>query len=497
MAPPQSITVIDLLSWPRSTVTRLALSELVTAGQLAANEDGRPPAWIDPPARDREPNPPFGYVVNFVCFHERGFAAPASRFQRGLCFHYGVELHNFAPNVISQAATFVGVCEGFLGILVNWDLWVHLFHAELHTATMPEPKTRRAVRTGGVTIAVWETRRELYIPCTRTSNNAEWERGWFYLRNDEPGLPPWTGKVVREKADSWWHGLSPSSRQDRLDSALKSLKALADARLTAASVLANLHHRRIVPLMERRLRIFEMEVMADPVVQAQSRLLRDLLPREYAATRARRVVNLKPMRTDDVALWSFSMLPESPLVSRVPAPLRSIDSWSIIAILEFHSPPAGDGRERRAVRPAHAPSARARRSSGSKSGRRAKRRRGSGDGSAGNREVRSSGCASSRGSPPQRLRSTLRRTRRRRRRAMGDGLPPERWEPSPPSPRAAEAAEETAPAARQPTGEVTRAAEAPACAAETTGGEVVATLAAATASAEPPRKRKRGFSTLR
>jgi hypothetical protein len=55
-----------------------------------------------------------------------------------------------------------------------------------------------------------------------TSNNAEWERGWFYLRNDEPGLPPWTGKVVKEKADSWWHGLSPSSRQDWLDSALKT-----------------------------------------------------------------------------------------------------------------------------------------------------------------------------------------------------------------------------------------------------------------------------------
>jgi hypothetical protein len=33
----------------------------------------------------------------------------------GLCYHYGVELHNFAPNAISQAATFVGVCEGFLG----------------------------------------------------------------------------------------------------------------------------------------------------------------------------------------------------------------------------------------------------------------------------------------------------------------------------------------------------------------------------------------------
>jgi hypothetical protein len=48
MAPPQSITVIDPLPWLRSTATRLALSELVTAGQLAANEDGRPPAWIKP-----------------------------------------------------------------------------------------------------------------------------------------------------------------------------------------------------------------------------------------------------------------------------------------------------------------------------------------------------------------------------------------------------------------------------------------------------------------
>jgi hypothetical protein len=84
MAPPHSITVTDPLPWPRSTATRLVLSELVTAGQLAANEDGRPPAWIDPPVRDREPNLPFGYVVSFIRFHERGFAAPASRFLRGI-----------------------------------------------------------------------------------------------------------------------------------------------------------------------------------------------------------------------------------------------------------------------------------------------------------------------------------------------------------------------------------------------------------------------------
>jgi hypothetical protein len=74
-----------------------------------------------------------------------------------------------------------------------------------------------------------------------------------------------------EKADSWRHGVSPFSHQARLDSLLAALKALADDGLTAGCVLANLHHRRIVALMERLLRIFEMHEDADPVALAQSR----------------------------------------------------------------------------------------------------------------------------------------------------------------------------------------------------------------------------------
>jgi hypothetical protein len=200
---------------------------------------------------------------------------------------------------------------------VNWDLWVHLFRAELHTLLMPEPRVRRAVHTGGVSILPRETRRELYIPCTMTSNNAEWERGWFYLRNDEPGLPSYTGKVLKEKADSWWHNVSPSLRQDRLESALLALKNLEDAGLGAASVLANLHHWRIIPLMEKGLRIFEMSEAADPVVLAQSRLAHDPFPQEYAATRVRRAINLKAVRYGNDDLWSFIMLPHGPLVSGI------------------------------------------------------------------------------------------------------------------------------------------------------------------------------------
>jgi hypothetical protein len=177
MAPQQPLTIIDPPSWERSTATTLALSQLATGGQLAANVDGQPPELIVSSEKTRVPNPPYVYIVSFTRFHERGFTAPASHFLRGLCYHYGVELQNFAPNAISQAATFVGVCEGFLGILVNWDLWVHLFRAELHMLPTSELRTRRAACAGGLSLAVRGSRKEEYIPCTMTTNNADWERG--------------------------------------------------------------------------------------------------------------------------------------------------------------------------------------------------------------------------------------------------------------------------------------------------------------------------------
>jgi hypothetical protein len=177
---------------------------------------------------------------------------------RALCYYYGVELHNFAPNAISQAATFVGVCEGYLGIPVNWELWIHLFRAELFTQPTTEPRTRRAVRASGMSLAPRGQFKDDYIPCTMTTNNAGWERGWFYLRNAEPGLPRYTGRVFKEKPDSWGYGVSTPQHRRRQDSVLAALRSLAAQGLTAAGVLAFLHHRRVVPLMERPLCIYEM-----------------------------------------------------------------------------------------------------------------------------------------------------------------------------------------------------------------------------------------------
>jgi hypothetical protein len=35
-----------------------------------------------------------------------------------------------------------------------------------------------------------------------TSNYSEWEKGWFYLRNDGAGLPSYTGKVLMANTDA-------------------------------------------------------------------------------------------------------------------------------------------------------------------------------------------------------------------------------------------------------------------------------------------------------
>jgi hypothetical protein len=162
---------------------------VVNSGLLAPAGEAACPAWMVPPASDREPNPPYGYIVRFIRLHEHGFTAPASRFMWGLCYHYGVELHNFAPNAISQAATFVGVCEGFLGIPVNWDLWVQLFRTELHTLATSETRVRRAVRAGGLTLVLRDSRKELYPLRTMTPNNADWRRGGSTSAMTVPASP--------------------------------------------------------------------------------------------------------------------------------------------------------------------------------------------------------------------------------------------------------------------------------------------------------------------
>ena len=132
----------------------------------------------------------------------------------------------------------------------------------LLTSPTGERKVRAAVRAGGCTLLLRQSRASLYIPAILASSNKGWQRQWFYLRNDDEMLPPFSQRVVTIAADAWRYG-TPHDRQKNLEPLLKALEVLRKGGLTAAGVIAAIHRRRVLPLAERRLPLWEMTPEAD------------------------------------------------------------------------------------------------------------------------------------------------------------------------------------------------------------------------------------------
>jgi hypothetical protein len=63
--------------------------------------------------------------------------------------------------------------------------------------------------------------------------------------------------VVTAASENWRYG-APRDRQKNLQPFLKALEELREKGLTAAGVVAAIHRRRVLPLMERRLPLWEM-----------------------------------------------------------------------------------------------------------------------------------------------------------------------------------------------------------------------------------------------
>ena len=138
-----------------------------------------------------------------------------------------------------------------------------------------------------------------------TSNNCDWDKAWFYLRNDDELLPAYTGKLLMEKPASWGYGVSPPECQAKLVVYTDALRRQAGKGLTAAAVVANFHRQRVLPLMERRLPLFKM---TEEAPSEGSRMMAELLSREFATQRAERTVAPPPGGLGD--LWGIPMHPD-------------------------------------------------------------------------------------------------------------------------------------------------------------------------------------------
>jgi hypothetical protein len=247
----------------------------------------------------REPAPPEGYVVSFVAFHERGLGMPPSRFMRVLLHYYKVEFHHLSPNSISQAAIFAVVCEGYMGMEPHWNLWLHLFKVEHFTKKVGEQGVRRAVHAGNCTLQVRAGQGELYIPAQLILSNSGWHDGWFYLCNDDDRLPKFLGRVLMLREDNWSYDVV-EEKKSKLQPLPDALRRLCQHGLIVGMVAAAFHHRRVLPLMQRRLRIDEM---TSGVSLEGSQMLHETLPLDEVARRARWMVGrFKPEDIEKVPM---------------------------------------------------------------------------------------------------------------------------------------------------------------------------------------------------
>jgi len=145
-------------------------------------------------------------------------------------------------------------------MMPHWDLWLHLYRDELFNAPTGTTGVRKPVRAGCLNLVLKTgkmKRPREYIPVGLTSNHAGWDSQWYYLRNDNDLLPVYTGRLISERPAHWTYGVV-QVHQSRLDPLLDALKKLREEGLTAALVLSVVHHRRVLLLMSRPLRMDEM-----------------------------------------------------------------------------------------------------------------------------------------------------------------------------------------------------------------------------------------------
>jgi hypothetical protein len=129
-------------NWTPSTVMlghlqKFMRHDFMLAAELEAYWVPKDPALLAPTE---------GYVVSFMAFHERGFAVPPHPFLHSLVRSYGLELHHLTPSGVLQIAVFVTLCEAYLWVDPNLDLWKYFFHAR----RPQDPKAELTISGGAI-----------------------------------------------------------------------------------------------------------------------------------------------------------------------------------------------------------------------------------------------------------------------------------------------------------------------------------------------------------
>jgi len=160
--------------WKKSRCTTRSLNDLVEMGLLHDQELGgwralEGESYLDPRA---------GVIVVFEDFFKRGFGMPVHPFLQGLLLYYEIEIFNLHLNSILLIATFIHLCEAFIGIEPHFDLFRYLFCLRKKGAV------GGSKIAGAVYLNLYDRMKNQYLSCLWNTSLTEWYKRWFYIREE-------------------------------------------------------------------------------------------------------------------------------------------------------------------------------------------------------------------------------------------------------------------------------------------------------------------------
>jgi hypothetical protein len=157
--------------WTPSTITPGHLQKHVKQGFMLVAEltPYRVPEYPSFPA------PVEGYLVSFVEFHERGISMPLHQFLHSLFWHYDLKLHHLNLLRVLYIAAFVTLCESYLGIDTELDLWNYFFCVQ-HPW---DPEVELTISRGMVLHVKWGHGVDQYVQIPVPRSMEGWQKNGF------------------------------------------------------------------------------------------------------------------------------------------------------------------------------------------------------------------------------------------------------------------------------------------------------------------------------
>jgi hypothetical protein len=236
-----------------------------------------------PASGERVPAPQPGETVVFYDHFPRGFTLPASNFLRQFMDHFHLQPHHIRANAMMTLAAFAALCEVYLGIWPNVELFRWLIYFKTQTmGTIP-------VVCG---TASFYARKTVDFPGLKGKESCKkWQRSFFYVKNLKEGadyinLPPFDASGPGER-DSWSAPLPhPSPDMTKILQRITALQK--DGNLKPSDLLLAFLDARVSPLQRRSHKMCFLGSARDPT-RHSSRMLAAV----EVAQKANRIAEVK------------------------------------------------------------------------------------------------------------------------------------------------------------------------------------------------------------